>query len=209
VPEVWLRARIIQRALCSLCLVLDAPESEQVSMRATGWMVRRSCLLLAIFGRAASGEAQAVWLRGDSVLMTSSATGCAGPCPAYRVRIDHSGEVEFESRTRGDNGRRERASRGPTAWTAIAEEFSRIAFDSLPVIRVGEAPLCRAIMSDGTTVVITWFSRSAAHSREYYMSCMGEGPSSGNNAAAPYLTRFWALATQIDRTAGVAPWLGR
>lgn len=178
-------------------------------MRATGWLVRSSCVLLAIFGSAASGAAQPVWLQGDSVVMTSSTTGCAGPCPAYRVRIDRSGEVEFESRTRGDNGRRERASRGPTAWTAVAEEFSRISFDSLPVMRVGEAPLCRAIMSDGTTVMIAWFGGTAAHTQTYYMGCMGEGRSSGSNAAAPYLTRFWALATQIDRTAGVAQWISR
>jgi hypothetical protein len=175
--------------------------------RANGMWVRIGGALLATLATAVAARAQPAWHRGDSVVMTRSASGCAGSCVNYRVRVAADGAVEFVSRRRGDNGRIERASRGAVVWRSITDEFGRIAFDTIPLLPVGEAPLCRAIFSDGTTIIVTWFGGNVVHVRDDYMGCQGDG--SPVNAASPYLGRMSALAAHIDTMAGVAPWIGR
>jgi hypothetical protein len=164
-------------------------------------------LLLATLATTAAARAQSTWHRGDSVVMRRAASGCAGPCVDYRLRVAADGAVEFLSLRRGENRRVERASRGPVIWRSIADAFGRIAFETLPPLDVGEAPLCRRIVTDATTIIITWFGGDVVHVRDYYLGCLGDG--SSVNATSSYLGRLSALAAHIDSVAGVAPWLGR
>jgi hypothetical protein len=204
---MWVRGRIIRRALRRLCLVLDAPESEHEMRRAIGGWVRIGTVLIATLTAAVGARAQPTWHRGDSVVMRRAGSGCAGPCVDYRLRVSADGAVEFLSLRRGEGRRVERASRGPVVWRSIADAFGRIAFETLPPLDVGEAPLCRRIVTDATTIIITWFGGDVVHVRDYYLGCLGDG--SSVNATSSYLGRLSALAAHIDSVAGVAPWLGR
>ena len=176
-------------------------------MRANVWWVRIGCALVATLATSVVGRAQPTWDQGDSVVMTRTVTGCAFRCVNYRVRVTAGGAVEFLSRMRGDSGRVEGASRGPAAWHAVTRGFSDLAFDTFPVLSVGEAPLCRVVTSDGTTLVVAWFGGDAVHVRRYNMGCRGDG--SSVNAASPFLFRMRALAAHIDTVVDVARWIRR
>jgi uncharacterized Zn-binding protein involved in type VI secretion len=175
--------------------------------RAIGWWVRIGGALVATLATPVAVRAQPAWALGDSVVLTRTATACAFRCVNYRVRITVDGAVEFVSRMRGDNGRVERATRGPAAWHAVAQGFADYAFDALPVVTVGEAPLCRVVASDGTSLVVSWFRGDAVHFRRYNMGCLGDG--SSVNAASPFVLRMRMLAAHIDTVTDVASWLRR
>src|SRR5207249_8238882 len=66
----------------------------------------------------------------DSVVLER--TPCYGTCPAYRLSVSRSGMIHFESRNRGEEGRREQASIPVNEFETILVRARLLEFLALP-----------------------------------------------------------------------------
>jgi hypothetical protein len=96
---------------------------------------------------------------------------CLGACPAYRLRLSDSGEVRFESRNPGEEGRPVGDTVPAATFPALISKAKSIGFFDLPSKILGDSVLCRVAVTDAPTVVVTVFTKAQTKRVEDYLGC--------------------------------------
>jgi hypothetical protein len=104
--------------------------------------------------------------QADSIVLERSM--CFGTCPAYRLRLSDSGEVRFESRNPGDEGRRVSDTIPASAFPALISRATSIGFFDLPSVISADSVLCHNRATDHPTVVVTIFAKAQTKRVEDY-----------------------------------------
>ncbi len=154
----------------------------------------RILLLWLVFASLPNrAHAQRPLEHADSVVLER--THCYGTCPAYRLRVSRLGTVLFESRNRGEEGRRETDSIAPIKFQWILNEALLIDFLALPDRIASDSHFCPAQVTDLPTATITIYLPDKPKRVEDYYGC------------------FWApaglrdLEAAIDSLAGSSRWV--
>lgn len=159
-------------------------------------------LLLAgptVAGAQAVQSATLEAARVDSIVLER--TVCFGTCPAYRLRLDASGRIHFQSRNPGENFPLATDSISPEGVTFLQREAIRIGFFALPAQLEG-TDLCRDRATDHHTATVTLFTAAGFHTVRDYHGCF-------ERADHSVTTRVAALRTferQIDGVTGSFRW---
>jgi hypothetical protein len=128
---------------------------------------------------------------------------CFGTCPAYRLRVSDSGEVRFESRNPGDEGRRAADTVPASAFPALIAKAKSIGFFDLPSKIVGDSVLCRVARTDAPTVVITVFTKAQTKRVEDYLGC---SETVAHETLQP-IVGLRAFEVEIDSALGSSRWV--
>jgi Domain of unknown function (DUF6438) len=137
----------------------------------------------------------------DSIVLERST--CFGTCPAYRLRLSDSGEVRFESRNPGDEGRRVTDTIAASTFPALISTARSIGFFDLPSKILGDSVLCRIARSDAPTVVITIFTKAQTKQVQDYLGC---SETRAHETFQP-LVRLRAFEVEIDSAVGSSRWV--
>jgi hypothetical protein len=137
----------------------------------------------------------------DSIVLERSM--CFGTCPAYRLRLSDAGEVRFESRNPGDDGRTASDTVSATTLPSVVSRARAIGFFDLPLKIVGDSVLCRIAATDHPTVVVTVFSRDGVKRVEDYQGCFG----TTEHEVVPQLAGLRTLETEIDSVLRSSRWV--
>jgi hypothetical protein len=137
----------------------------------------------------------------DSIVLERSM--CLGTCPAYRVRLSDSGEVRFESRNPGDEGRRAADTVPAATFPALISKATSIGFFDLPSKIVGDSVLCRVARTDAPTVVITVFTKAQTKRVEDYLGC---SETVAHETLQPIVS-LRAFEIEIDSALGSSRWV--
>jgi hypothetical protein len=115
------------------------------------------------------GHAQDALSQADSVVLER--TPCFGTCPAYVLHITRSGAVLFQSRNRGDEGRRATGTIPAYKFEWILTSAKITAFLALPKRIAGDSRFCPQSATDHPTAIVTIFLPSGARRVEDYHGC--------------------------------------
>jgi hypothetical protein len=85
--------------------------------------------------------------------------------------LSDSGEVRFESRNPGDEGRRVADTVPAATFPALISKAKSIGFYDLPSKIFGDSALCHVAETDAPTVVVTVFTKAQAKRVEDYLGC--------------------------------------
>jgi hypothetical protein len=96
---------------------------------------------------------------------------CFGTCPAYRLRLSDSGEIRFESRNPGDEGRRGADTVAAATFPSLISRARSIGFFELPSKIADDSVLCRNRATDHPTVIVTIFTKAQTKRVEDYHGC--------------------------------------
>lgn len=134
--------------------------------------------------------------RADSVVYARTSNGgCVVVCRSYMLTLRASGAVSFTSWTTSSPRRTTRHAAGSNALARVERAARAVAFDGLPEITMGDAPLCSPVASDAESIVITVHARPETRTVDYYTGCFG---------GREYIRRLRTLADSIDTVVGVA-----
>jgi hypothetical protein len=134
----------------------------------------------------------------DSIVLERAP--CFGICPAYRLRIDRSGNVAFESRNKSDSGTVSRGLVGPWVRDSLATHLTRIGFRQLPDTITGSA-LCPVPITELSTITVAVFDQ---HPKQviYYTGCFLEFDFKTKATVAPSLVALRQFAARMDTLTG-------
>src|SRR5712691_4396264 len=105
----------------------------------------------------------------DSIALERSI--CFGTCPAYRLRLSDRGEVRFEAKNPGDEGRRATDTVAAATFPALISRASSIGFFDLPPEIAADSALCHNRATDHPTVIVTVFAKTQTKRVEDYLGC--------------------------------------
>jgi hypothetical protein len=148
-----------------------------------------------------SARQGAVPSKADSIVLERSM--CLGTCPAYRLRLSDSGEVRFESRNPGDEGRRVADTVPAATFPALISKAKSIGFYDLPSKILGDSVLCRIARSDAPTVVVTIFTNAQTRRVQDYLGC---SETRAHETFEP-IKRLRAFEVEIDSAVGSSRWV--
>jgi hypothetical protein len=137
----------------------------------------------------------------DSIVLERSM--CYGTCPAYRLRLSDSGEVRFESRNPGDEGRRITDTIAASTFPALISRARSVGFFDLPSKIAGDSVLCHNFATDHATVVVTVFTKAQTKRVEDYHGCF----ETVEHETLPAITRLRAFEVEIDSALGSSRWV--
>jgi hypothetical protein len=139
--------------------------------------------------------------QADSIVLER--TMCFGTCPAYRLRLSDSGEVRFESRNPGDEGRRATDTVAAATFPGLISKAKSIGLFDLPSKILGDSVLCRVARTDAPTVVITIFTNAQTKRVQDYLGC------SETRAGETFepIVRLRAFEVEIDSALGSSRWV--
>ncbi len=135
----------------------------------------------------------------DSIVLER--TVCLGTCPAYRIRLDATGRVHFQSRNPREDFPPATDSISPEGVTFLQREASRIGFFALPPQLAGTA-LCRDQATDHPTATVTFFTAAGSHAVRDYHGCFERADHSVTKRVADLRT----FERQIDGVTGSFRW---
>jgi hypothetical protein len=168
----------------------------------------RAAVLLAIVAPIACSRAPApadVRPRASLDSIVLERTRCFGGCPAYRLRIDGSAVVVFESRNPGDSGTVSRDT--VEAWVpdSLAAHLVRVGFRNLPDQIAGSA-LCPEPVTDLPTITVAMFGQ---HTKRvtYDTGCFLRFDFSTTFTVAPSLVALRQFAVRMDTLTGAHQWI--
>jgi hypothetical protein len=148
-----------------------------------------------------SARQGAVPSKPDSIVLERST--CFGTCPAYRLRLSDSGEVRFESRNPGDEGRRVTDTVPASTFPALISRAKSIDFFDLPSEIAADSVLCHNRATDHPTVVVTVFARNQTKRVEDYHGCF----ETVEHETLPAITRLRAFESEIDSAVRSSRWV--
>ena len=128
---------------------------------------------------------------------------CYGTCPAYRLRLSDSGEVRFESRNPGDEGRRVTDSVAAAAFPALISRARSIGFFDLPSMIADDSVLCRNRATDHPTVIVTIFTKAQTKRVEDYLGCF----ETVEHEVLPPIARLRSFEVEIDSVLRSSRWV--
>jgi hypothetical protein len=105
----------------------------------------------------------------DSIVLERSM--CFGSCPAYRLRLSDSGEITFESRNPGEDGRNAADTVAAATLPSLISRARSIGFFDLPSEIAADSILCHNRATDHPTVVVTVFAKTQTKRVEDYLGC--------------------------------------
>jgi hypothetical protein len=135
----------------------------------------------------------------DSIVLER--TVCFGTCPAYRLRLDATGRIHFQSRNPGEDFPPATDSISPAGLTFLQREASRIGFFTLPPQLHG-TELCRDRATDHHTATVTFFTAAGSHAVRDYHGCFERADHSVTTRVADLRT----FERQIDGVTGSFRW---
>jgi hypothetical protein len=139
--------------------------------------------------------------KADSIVLERST--CFGTCPAYRLRLSDSGEVRFESRNPGDEGRRVADTVPAATFPALIAKATSIGFFDLPSEIAADSVLCHNRATDHPTVIVTVFAKAQAKRVEDYHGCF----ETVEHETLPAITHLRAFEVEIDSALGSSRWV--
>lgn len=148
-----------------------------------------------------SARRGAVRSQADSIVLERST--CFGTCPAYRLRLSDSGEVRFESRNPGDEGRRVSDTIPVSTFPALISRATSIGFFDLPSVISADSVLCHNRATDHPTVVVIIFGRAQTKRVEDYHGCF----ETVEHETLPAITRLRAFEVAIDSALRSSRWV--
>jgi hypothetical protein len=148
-----------------------------------------------------SARQGAVPSKADSIVLERSM--CFGTCPAYRLRLSDSGEVRFESRNPGDEGRRAVDTVTAATFPALISKATSIGFFKLPSEIAADSVLCHNRATDHPTVIVTVFGKPQTKRVEDYHGCF----ETVEHETLPAITRLRAFEVEIDSALGSSRWV--
>ena len=128
---------------------------------------------------------------------------CFGTCPAYRLRLSDSGEVRFESRNPGDEGRRATDTVAAATFPALISRAKRVGFFGLPSEIAADSVLCHNRATDHPTVIVTVFAKTQTKRVEDYHGCF----ETVEHETLPAITSLRAFEFEIDSAVGSSRWV--
>lgn len=169
-------------------------------------MIARRALPLLLLGCAPSGvksDAQqgASTSAPDSIVLERSI--CYGTCPAYRLRLSRAGEIRFESRNPGDEGRSAVDTVSRATLDSLISRARTIGFFELPPEISADSLLCRDRATDHETVVVTVFAKDKASRVEDYHGCF----ETVGHGILPPIARLRAFESAVDSVLKSSRWV--
>ena len=137
----------------------------------------------------------------DSIVLERSA--CYGTCPAYRLRLSNTGEVRFESRNPGDEGRAGVDTITNATLPSLISRARAVGFFELPQDIARDSVLCRNRATDHPTVVVTVFTSDAAKAVTDYHGCF----ETREHAVLPRIERLRSFEVEIDSVLRSSRWV--
>ena len=136
----------------------------------------------------------------ESILLER--TVCFGMCPAYRLTVDRTGAVSFESRNPRDSARTATGRVAPSTVDSLYAQAVRVGFFALPDTLMGNPTYCarRATDLPGATVTIT--TGAGTKSVNDYHGCAADTP-----AASATLSKLRIFEAAIDTLTGSSRWI--
>ena len=169
-------------------------------------MISRKTLPLLLLACSAPGaktdaEKATVTAPADSIVLERSV--CFGTCPAYRLRLSGAGEIRFDSRNPGEEGRAAVDTVTATTLPTLVSRARSIGFFDLPPKILGDSVLCPIARTDAPTVVVTIFTRDETRSVQDYHGCVDKV----EHKVAPQLERLHAFEIEIDSALRSSRWV--
>lgn len=128
---------------------------------------------------------------------------CYGTCPAYRLRLSGVGEIRFESRNPGDEGRIAVDTTTTTTLPSLISRAKSIGFFELPGEISADSVLCHNRATDHATVVITIFTSDETRRVEDYHGCF----ETVEHEVQPSLARLRSFESEIDSVLRSSRWV--
>lgn len=130
-------------------------------------------------------------------------TVCFGFCPAYRLRINGSEEIRFESRNRGDSANLaiDTAARG--TYASLISKARAAGFYELPPEIRKDSVLCHNLATDHPTAITTIFSSQSTRQVIDYHGCF---ETVEHEVLAP-VQKLRAFENEIDSTLRSSRWV--
>ena len=138
---------------------------------------------------------------GDSIVLERSL--CYGWCPAYRVRLSGAGEIRFESRNPGDEGRTAIDTVAAVTLPALISRARTIGFFGLPPEIAADSVLCHNRATDHATVVVTVFTHGEMKRVEDYHGCF----ETVEHEVLPPIARLRSFEVEIDSVLWSSRWV--
>jgi hypothetical protein len=117
--------------------------------------------------------------------------------------LSDSGEVRFESRNPGDEGRRVADTVTAATFPALISRANSIGFFDLPAKILGDSVLCRIAETDAPTVVITIFTKAQTKRVQDYLGCSEKR---AHETVQPIVS-LRAFEVEIDSALGSSRWV--
>lgn len=176
------------------------------------WRRVAQCVALAVGsaagcapgGSLASHDTLAATVSGlDSIVLER--TVCFGLCPAYRVRISGSGQVDFAPTNPRDSAMVPRSdSISPNMVSALLKRARDIDFFTLPdAIDPAHPEVCRLAATDHPSAIVTIALTDTVKRVNHYLGCAGERNAEPVETYVP----LKAFEAAIDRAVRVDRWL--
>jgi hypothetical protein len=128
---------------------------------------------------------------------------CFGTCPAYRLRLSDSGEIRFESRNPGDEGRRATDTVAAATFPSLISRARSIGFFDLPSMIADDSVLCRNRATDHPTVIVTIFTKAQTKRVEDYHGCF----ETVEHEILPPIARLRSFEVEIDSVLRSSRWV--
>lgn len=135
----------------------------------------------------------------DSIVLER--TICYATCPAYRLRLDATGRIHFQSRNPGEEVPPATDSISPEGVVFLQREATRIGFFALPPQLEG-TDLCRDRATDHPTATVTMFTTAGAHAVRDYHGCFERV----DHSVTPRVANLRTFERQIDGVTGSFRW---
>jgi hypothetical protein len=168
-------------------------------------IVPRLAALLCVLATACAQRPAAVVSPAASAdSLVRERAPCFGSCPSYRLVLDASGRVAYESRNPGDSTRASDRVAPATLATLVARAEA-LDFFALPARVRDEPALCPRFATDHPTATLVIHRAAGAKSVEDYHGCRldgGAGP-----AAVARLQQLRALEAAVDSLTGSSRWV--
>jgi len=138
----------------------------------------------------------------DSIVLERSM--CFGTCPAYRLRLSDAGEIRFDSRNPGEEGRTAVDTVTATLLSTLVSRARSIGFFDLPPKILGDSVLCPIAHTDAPTVVVTIFTKDkTTRVQDYLGGCVDKV----EHKTPPPLERLHAFESEIDSVLRSSRWV--
>ncbi len=137
----------------------------------------------------------------DSIVLER--TMCYGTCPAYRLRLSSSGEIRFESRNPGEEGRTAVDTASANTLPFLVSSAIAAEFFEMPREIAKDPVLCRDHATDHPTVTTTIFRKEQSKTVVDYLGCY----ETSEHSVLPRIERLRSFENEIDSVLKSSRWV--
>ena len=178
-----------------------------VRLAPTRWYspLKAAVTALGILGVLMVGSCRSVPLTRESAVpqsITLERSRCFGVCPAYRLTVDHGGNVSFASLNPGDSARAGSGRVAPSVLDSLYARAVRIGFFALPDTLMGNSTFCSRYATDLPGATVTIDTNAGTKSVNDYHGCAANTP-----AASGTLNELRIFEAAIDTLTQSSRWI--